>query len=112
MVEYLKSSTAQYQVFFPDHCCGPDILFKDRNTLYIIQVKFVDTVAKQGTKILPLLTNLHLERQVFLHTTTETTVGMEEVTVINQDKHPRFFDNLDSGMWAVLNSIRDEFNQK
>ncbi|KAI8823925.1 hypothetical protein BJ741DRAFT_72280 [Chytriomyces cf. hyalinus JEL632] len=141
MVEYLKSSTAQYQVFFPDHCCGPDILFKDGNTLYIIQVKFVDKISKQERvhacsttdpqhfycgrngsvlrgyetereEILPLLTNLHLERQVFLHTTTKTTVGMEEVTVINQGKHPRFFDNLDSGMWAVLNSIRDEFNQK
>ncbi|KAI8819776.1 hypothetical protein BJ741DRAFT_715877 [Chytriomyces cf. hyalinus JEL632] len=47
MVEYLKSSTAQYQVFFPDHCCGPDILFKDGNTLYIIQVKFVDKISKQ-----------------------------------------------------------------
>ncbi|KAI8820320.1 hypothetical protein BJ741DRAFT_572512 [Chytriomyces cf. hyalinus JEL632] len=141
MVEYLQSSTAQYQVFFPDHCCGPDILFKDGNTLYIIQVKFVDKISKQERvhacsttdpqhfycgrngsvlrgyetgreEILPLLTNLHLERQVFLHTTTETTVGMEEVTVINQDKHPRFFDNLDSGMWAVLNSIRDEFTKK
>ncbi|KAI8823942.1 hypothetical protein BJ741DRAFT_556790 [Chytriomyces cf. hyalinus JEL632] len=141
MEEYLKSSTAQYQVFFPDHCCGPDILFKDGNTLYIIQVKFVDKISKQERvhacsttdpqhfycgrngsvlrgyetgreEILPLLTNLHLKRQVFLHTTTKTTVGMEEVTVINQDKHPRFFDNLDNGMWAVLNSIRDEFNQK
>ncbi|KAI8845365.1 hypothetical protein BJ741DRAFT_145871 [Chytriomyces cf. hyalinus JEL632] len=142
MAEYLKSSTAQYQVFFPDHCCGPDILFKDLNTLYIIQVKFVDKISKQERvhacsttdpqhfycgqndskvlrgyetqreEILPLLTNLHLERQVFLHMTTKTTVEMEEATVINQDKHPRFFDNLDNGMWAVLNSVRDEFNQK
>ncbi|KAI8823930.1 hypothetical protein BJ741DRAFT_714983 [Chytriomyces cf. hyalinus JEL632] len=102
MVEYLKSSTAQYQVFFPDHCCGPDILFKDGNTLYIIQVKFVDKISKQERvhacsttdpqyfywnrnkgsvlkgfetrrgKILAELKNMSRTRVVFLHTTTKT----------------------------------------
>ncbi|KAI8823940.1 hypothetical protein BJ741DRAFT_714992 [Chytriomyces cf. hyalinus JEL632] len=48
VVEYLTSSTAQYQVFFPDHCCGPDILFKDGSTLYIIQVKFVDKISNRN----------------------------------------------------------------
>ncbi|TPX49701.1 hypothetical protein CcCBS67573_g10145 [Chytriomyces confervae] len=140
MVQYLQSNSAQYQVFFPDHCCGPDILFKDRNTLYIIQVKFVDTIAKQErvdacnttdpqyfyrnrktesvlrgretrrNEILPALQNLHHKRLVFLHTTTSTTDGTDGVTVITQKTHPYFFDEVGYGIWAVLNRMRREFN--
>ncbi|KAJ3230321.1 hypothetical protein HDU78_008492, partial [Chytriomyces hyalinus] len=140
MAEYLQSNSAQYQVFFPDHCCGPDILFKDRNTLYIIQVKFVDTIAKQErvdacnttdpqyfyrnrktesvlrgretrrNEILPALQNLHHKRLLFLHTTTSTTDGTDGVTVITQETHPKFFDEVGYGIWAVLNRMRSEFN--
>ncbi|TPX43074.1 hypothetical protein CcCBS67573_g10470, partial [Chytriomyces confervae] len=142
MVEYLESNAVQYQVFFPDHSCGPDILFKDRNTLYIIQVKFVDTIAKQKrtgacnttdpqyfycnrkTKavirgheprreaILPALANLRHERLLFLHTTTKKTVGVKGVKVITQKTHPKFFDELSQGIWGVLNRMRNEFNAK
>ncbi|TPX42213.1 hypothetical protein CcCBS67573_g10526, partial [Chytriomyces confervae] len=142
MVEYLESSEVQYHVFFPDHCCGPDILFKDRNTLYIIQVKFVDTIAKQEQagacnttdpryfywnrknnsvlrgreprrdEILPALENLRHERLVFLHTTTKKTVGVKGVKVITQKTRPKFFDELSQGIWGVLNRMRNEFNAK
>ncbi|KAI8823935.1 hypothetical protein BJ741DRAFT_654851 [Chytriomyces cf. hyalinus JEL632] len=141
MVEYLKSSTAQYQVFFPDHCCGPDILFKDGNTLYIIQVKFVDKISKQERvhacsttdpqyfywnrnkgsvlkgfetrrgKILAELKNMSRTRVVFLHTTTKTVAGMEQVRVVNQETEPEFFDNLDNEIWPLLNKIRDGFKK-
>ncbi|KAJ3231478.1 hypothetical protein HDU78_007704 [Chytriomyces hyalinus] len=139
MVEYLESNSVQYEVFFPDHCCGPDILFKDRNTLYIIQVKFMDMMPKQEqagacnttdpqyfycernkssvlrgfetrrNEILPALENLRHERLVFLRTTTSTTDDMEEVTVINQDTRPKFFDN---GIWAMLNKIKNSVEAK
>ncbi|KAI8823917.1 hypothetical protein BJ741DRAFT_72026 [Chytriomyces cf. hyalinus JEL632] len=141
MVEYLKSSTAQYQVFFPDHCCGPDILFKDGSTLYIIQVKFVDKISKQERvdachttdpqyfywnrnkgsilkgfetrrgKILAELKNMSRTRVVFLHTTTKTVAGMEQVRVVNQETEPEFFDNLDNKIWPLLNKIRDGFKK-
>ncbi|KAJ3336155.1 hypothetical protein HDU83_009599, partial [Entophlyctis luteolus] len=138
--EYLESDKAKYQVFFPDHCCGADIFYKDGSTFYIMQVKFVDKITKQErihachttdpqyfywnskndsvlrgfesrrNDILDRLKNLTCRRLVFLHTTT-TTLGLEDVTVINQDSEPKFFDNLDVGIWPLLNNIRDQFNE-
>ncbi|OAJ39370.1 hypothetical protein BDEG_23223 [Batrachochytrium dendrobatidis JEL423] len=37
------------QVCFPDHMCGPDIIYKCANTktVYIVQVKFVERMSKQ-----------------------------------------------------------------
>ena len=37
------------EVCFPDHMCGPDIIYKcaATNTVYIVQVKFVNKVSKQ-----------------------------------------------------------------
>ncbi|EGF79670.1 hypothetical protein BATDEDRAFT_25363 [Batrachochytrium dendrobatidis JAM81] len=37
------------QVCFPDHMCGPDIIYKcaNTNTVYIVQVKFVERMSKQ-----------------------------------------------------------------
>jgi hypothetical protein len=39
------------QVCFPDHMCGPDIIYKcvETKTVYIVQVKFVKGISKQGT---------------------------------------------------------------
>ncbi|KAI9341509.1 hypothetical protein BDR26DRAFT_918448 [Obelidium mucronatum] len=141
MSQYLKSSQAQYQVFFPDHCCGPDILFKDQNNVYIIQVKFVDRISKQEQVdachttdpqyfywnrkkssvlrgfeahrriILLALENVTPIRLIFLHTTTTTTAGMDQVGVINQRTDPEFFDNLSDGIWSLLNKLRDGFKK-
>ncbi|OAJ39255.1 hypothetical protein BDEG_23117 [Batrachochytrium dendrobatidis JEL423] len=37
------------QVYFPDHMCGPDIIYKCANTktVYIVQIKFVERMSKQ-----------------------------------------------------------------
>ncbi|EGF80545.1 hypothetical protein BATDEDRAFT_35163 [Batrachochytrium dendrobatidis JAM81] len=37
------------QVYFPDHMCGPDIIYKCANTktVYIVQIKFVKRMSKQ-----------------------------------------------------------------
>ncbi|KAJ3356663.1 hypothetical protein HDU83_000525 [Entophlyctis luteolus] len=43
---YLTSSN-ENEILFPDHCCGPDIIYKHQGTLYIVQVKFLDTISKQ-----------------------------------------------------------------
>ena len=39
------------QVCFPDHMCGPDIIYKcvKTKTVYIVQVKFVKSISKQET---------------------------------------------------------------
>ena len=45
---YLEECAAN-QICFPDHMCGPDVLYKCSNTktVYIIQVKFVKAISKQ-----------------------------------------------------------------
>jgi hypothetical protein len=46
--EYLRSVDAS-QVCFPDHMCGPDVIYKcvKTKTVYIVQVKFVNRMTKQ-----------------------------------------------------------------
>jgi hypothetical protein len=46
--EYLRFVDAS-QVCFPDHMCGPDIIYKctSTKTVYIVQVKFVKGISKQ-----------------------------------------------------------------
>lgn len=46
--EYLRIANAS-QVCFPDHICGPDIIYKciKTKTVYIVQVKFVNRLTKQ-----------------------------------------------------------------
>lgn len=48
--EYLRFVDAS-QVCFPDHMCGPDIIYKcsATKTVYIVQVKFVMEISKQET---------------------------------------------------------------
>jgi len=48
---YLGSSNDESQVCFPDHMCGPDIIYKcpKTKTVYIVQVKFVKSISKQKT---------------------------------------------------------------
>ncbi|KAJ3342997.1 hypothetical protein HDU83_005842 [Entophlyctis luteolus] len=142
ILEYLESSNVYNEVFFPDHCCGADIFYKDGSTMYIMQVKFVDKITKQErvhachttdpqyfywnrkndsvlrgfesrrNDILDMLKNMTCRRLAFLHTTTKTTLELEDVTVINQDSEPKFFDNLDVAIWPLLNNIRDQFNKQ
>ena len=46
--QYLRTNDSS-QVCFPDHMCGPDIIYKctKTNTVYIVQVKFVNGMSKQ-----------------------------------------------------------------
>ncbi|KAJ3307930.1 hypothetical protein HDV04_002296 [Boothiomyces sp. JEL0838] len=46
--EYLVEN-ASNEVCFPDHMCGPDVVYKCSNTstVYIVQVKFVESLSKQ-----------------------------------------------------------------
>jgi hypothetical protein len=46
--QYLRSNDSS-QVCFPDHMCGPDIIYKctKTKTVYIVQVKFVNRMSKQ-----------------------------------------------------------------
>ena len=46
--QYLRTSDVS-QVYFPDHMCGPDIIYKciETKTVYIVQVKFVKGSTKQ-----------------------------------------------------------------
>ena len=46
--QYLRSNDPS-QVCFPDHMCGPDIIYKctTTKTVYIVQVKFVKGISKQ-----------------------------------------------------------------
>ena len=48
--QYLRSNNSS-QVCFPDHMCGPDIIYKctKTKTVYIVQVKFVKSMSKQET---------------------------------------------------------------
>ncbi|KAJ3286531.1 hypothetical protein HDU79_006413 [Rhizoclosmatium sp. JEL0117] len=34
-------------ICFPDHCCGPDIVYKLGDVVYLIQINFVDEISKQ-----------------------------------------------------------------
>lgn len=138
---YLNSNNAQHEVFFPDHCCGPDILYKHGGILHIIQVKFVEKINKQERlnacqttdpdffywnkkqncvlkgfeerrkKILDVISTSSYTRYVFLHTNTGVITGMEDVQVIDQSTKPKFFDNLGVGMWELLNKRREKFNE-
>ena len=118
---------------------GPDIMYKYNDTIYIVQVKFVDTISnqkrlracettdynkfylnktsgdtlkgfeKKHNNIVAAFKGKQCKRFVFLHTTTKTTKGMDAVTVVNQDTYPEFFDNLNPGMWTYLNVMREKF---
>ncbi|KAJ3317586.1 hypothetical protein HDV06_001377 [Boothiomyces sp. JEL0866] len=47
--EYYLQHSDSSQVCFPDHMCGPDIIYKCKKTktVYIVQVKFVKGISKQ-----------------------------------------------------------------
>ncbi|KAI9346100.1 hypothetical protein BDR26DRAFT_817945 [Obelidium mucronatum] len=135
-LEYMTSQDED-QVFFPDQCCGPDIVFIFNGVVNMIQIKFVDKISKQervnachttdfnffywnkkSKKVLAgfekrqkdlveLLQTKSIKRFVFLHTTTQTTEGMEGVEVLNETTRPDFFDCLGMpGWWLKLNQIQ------
>jgi len=136
--DYISSATPN-EIFFPNHCCGPDIVYKHDGVLYLVQVKFVNIMSKQDRvkacvttdpkyfycnrtskkvlkgfeeerdSILSLLGN-NYKRLVFLHTKTQTTDGMdEEVEVINQEKCPNCFQALKAEIWPLLDAMRETF---
>ncbi|ORY44920.1 hypothetical protein BCR33DRAFT_816742 [Rhizoclosmatium globosum] len=137
---YLHSND-ENEVLFPDHCCGPDIVYKHEGTVYMIQLKFVDKISKQERMnachttdpnrfywnkvsgvplkgfepirnvILQELKNTTCRRIVFRHTKTQTTVGMDGIEVVNQRTKPKFFDNIHPSLWDMLNKLRDNLNK-
>ncbi|KAJ3225185.1 hypothetical protein HDU78_010739, partial [Chytriomyces hyalinus] len=138
LARYLKSSE-ENQILFPDHCCGPDVVYKYQGTVYIVQVKFVDEITKQERlnachtadperfywnkksgsvmqahlkkrkAILKELQMFTCKRIVFLHTSTIPTTGMEGVEIVNQDLRPDFFD---ADVWGMLNTLRRGFQER
>jgi hypothetical protein len=138
---YLDAADSTYEVFFPNHCCGPDIVYKHGNIVHLVQVKFFDTICRQeGMKacattdpgffywnrpservlagfqkerdnILNSLKGMTCKRQIFLHTGTKTTDGMKGVEVINEETCPDFFHRLHPEMWKVLNNMRAQFSE-
>ena len=34
------------EIYFPNHCCGPDIVYKLNDVLYLVQDKFVDVISR------------------------------------------------------------------
>lgn len=141
LLEYIESDSSHNEIFFPDHCCGPDVVYKHQRIFYMIQVKFVDKISKQERvnachttdpnyfywnkkqncvlkgfqkrrdEILIALGQFSCERFVFLHTTTKTIEGMDGVQVINETEEPNFFDEINLNMWKLLNVIRLKFNE-
>ena len=133
------SSGLENEVFFPNHCCGPDIIYKHNLTIYIVQVKFVKKASKQErvdachttdpdrfywnnqrncvlkgfeqerTNVLLALKGYRLKRIVFLHSNTKTTAGMDNVEVVSQLTKPDFFNELNPQTWEFLNRIRKNF---
>ncbi|ORY51661.1 hypothetical protein BCR33DRAFT_752876 [Rhizoclosmatium globosum] len=46
LAAYLRVCDAD-EICFPDHCCGPDIVYKLGDVVYLIQINFVDEISKQ-----------------------------------------------------------------
>ncbi len=34
LLEYVESENSLSEIFFPDHCCGPDVIYKHEKILY------------------------------------------------------------------------------
>jgi len=49
---------------------------------------------------------------VFLHTEIKTMADMKNVTVINEETCPTFFDAVGTGIWPLLNAVRKNFNEE
>jgi hypothetical protein len=139
--EYLEVDSHN-ELYFPDHCCGPDVVYKYEGIVYIVQVKFVNTISKQERinachttnpeyfywnkkkdiarpefrdsrrKIRALLQNLPQQQIVVLHTKTKTTSFMEEVDVYSSSSYPDFFDKIFPGMWGILDDLRERFESQ
>ena len=134
------------QVCFPDHMCGPDIIYKctTTKTVYIVQVKFVNGMSKQeaanacsttdpelfyckrkGNGVLPgfegkrselleSLSNLEsdgfsLQRMLFIHTGGNQTFFTQGVRIVTKGSDPKFFNDIGSGVWEFLDSVRSNF---
>ncbi|KAJ3377758.1 hypothetical protein HDU84_008248 [Entophlyctis sp. JEL0112] len=124
---YLTSSN-ENEILFPDHCCGPDIIYKHQGTLYIVQVKFLDTISKQERVTACHTTDPNhfywnsrsnkvfkgfKEVQQNIDVLKSYKYGMDDVEVVNQWTRPDFFKNLNptSDLWDMLNKLRENFKQ-
>ncbi|KAJ3117251.1 hypothetical protein HDU96_007402 [Phlyctochytrium bullatum] len=46
-LESYLSQEREDLILFPDNCCGPDIIYKCKGTVHIVQVKFVKALSRQ-----------------------------------------------------------------
>ncbi len=42
---YIQSAKPN-EIYFPNHCCGPDIVYKHNDVICLVQVKFVNVTSK------------------------------------------------------------------
>jgi hypothetical protein len=134
------------QVFFPDHMCGPDIMYtcKKTKTVYIVQVKFLNRISKQEAvkacdttdperfyckrncnetlkgfeekraQLSESLIKLKLDgyivqRLFFIHSGGRQLLSTPGALVISKSSDPNFFDLVGSGVWELLDSLRNSF---
>jgi len=130
------------EIYFPDHCCGPDIVYKHNHSLYLVQVNFVKMISRQErmqacntmdpnyfywnykketvlkgfeedrNSILHLLDGINCTPMVFLHTEMKIMADMKNMIVINEETCPAFFDAVDKGIWPLLNAMRKKFDEE
>ncbi|OAJ38811.1 hypothetical protein BDEG_22715 [Batrachochytrium dendrobatidis JEL423] len=65
------------QVCFPDHMCGPDIIYKCANT----------------------------KTTLVIHTAEKNPVDVQGMEIINSQNSPQFFDKIGNGVWDFLDSV-------
>jgi hypothetical protein len=124
LLTYLCSDNNGDEVCFPDHCCGPDIVYQYNGVVYIIQID-VDEISKQERvnachttdpkyfywnnnshsvlagfeeardEILKFMEGFTIKRLLFQLDASTTDAGMEGVEIINRKTMRTFFHKLD-----------------
>ncbi|KAJ3117025.1 hypothetical protein HK098_006375 [Nowakowskiella sp. JEL0407] len=128
--DYFTNPMDNYnEVYFPDHFCSPDVIYKHTKTVHVVQVKFMKQISKQERvnacnttdccffywnkdKTKPLkyfdekremlrsaLAEFEVKRYVFVHLDTKVTTRMEGAEVINEVLNPDFFNLLHPEIW-------------
>jgi hypothetical protein len=136
-ISYLTEGS-ENELFFPEYCCGPDILYRSGRSVHIVQVKFVDTFSKQKhmraiettdpeffywnwkkcgplkgfedkrLELIELLKTFEVKRYVFVNVDTKAMAGMD-TDIISKTTQPEFFNQIHPGVWQVLDWLRKEF---
>ncbi|KAI3655783.1 hypothetical protein MP638_005262, partial [Amoeboaphelidium occidentale] len=124
--DYISDETKDNALCIPDNACGPDIVYKYNNTLYVLQIKFADSITLEKRQNVCDTTDpkkfycerndpakVASERLLFMHTKTNTVEDIDQgVSVIDATNNPDFFDCLcddmkDKGkLWAKLRKIK------